>query len=87
VKLVAGVVPNDTDVAPVNPEPVTVNVVPPAVGPEDGLTAVIAGGEIQVNWSANVVVEAPPIEDTVMSALPDACGGETAVSCESDTTV
>jgi hypothetical protein len=49
VKLVAGVAPNDTDVAPVNPEPVTVTVVPPAAGPEDGLTAVTAGGETQVN--------------------------------------
>jgi hypothetical protein len=36
LKLAAVVVPKDTLVAPVNPDPVIVTEVPPAVGPEDG---------------------------------------------------
>jgi hypothetical protein len=41
-KLVAGVVPNMTDVAPVKPEPVIATGVPPAAKPEVGLTPMIA---------------------------------------------
>ena len=41
VKLVAGVPPKLTPVAPVNPVPVIVIVVPPVAGPETGDTAVI----------------------------------------------
>jgi hypothetical protein len=43
VKLVAAVVPKLTADAPVKPLPVTVTVVPPAVLPEAGVTAVTAG--------------------------------------------
>ena len=43
VKLVAGVPPNDTLVAPVKLVPVIVTVVPPAVGPEVGLIKETAG--------------------------------------------
>ena len=43
VKLVAAVVPKSTAVAPVNPEPVTVTVVPPAGRPATGLRAVTFG--------------------------------------------
>ena len=43
VKLVAFVVPNLTAVAPVKLVPVMVTEVPPASGPEDGLTAVTVG--------------------------------------------
>ena len=39
VKDVAFVAPNFTDVAPVNPVPLIVTVVPPAVAPIAGLTA------------------------------------------------
>ena len=44
MKLVAGVSPKSTSVAPVNPVPVIVTVVPPAAGPLVGLTFVTAGG-------------------------------------------
>ena len=43
VNVVAAVVPNFTAVAPVKLVPVMVTVVPPAVGPELGLTAVTVG--------------------------------------------
>jgi hypothetical protein len=46
VKLVAAVAPKVTAVAPVNPVPVTVTTVPPAVGP--------AVGEIEVTVGAAV---------------------------------
>src|ERR1700687_1307831 len=44
VKLVAAVVPKLTEVTPVNPDPLTVTVVPPAMDPEFGLTPVTDGG-------------------------------------------
>ncbi len=43
VTVVAGVVPKSTAVAPVKSVPVMVTVVPPAVGPALGLTAVTVG--------------------------------------------
>ena len=46
VKLDAAVPPNVTAVAPVKPVPAMVTVLPPAVGPEPGLTEVIVGGGI-----------------------------------------
>jgi hypothetical protein len=46
VKLLAAVDPNLTAVAPLNALPVIVTVVPPAVGPEEGLMLVTAGGGI-----------------------------------------
>jgi hypothetical protein len=39
----AAVLPNMTDVAPVNPEPETVTTVPPAAGPELGETPETTG--------------------------------------------
>ena len=45
VKLVAFVPPNLTAVAPVRFVPVIVTLVPPAAGPEDGLTVVTVGAE------------------------------------------
>ena len=44
VKLVAGVEPKSTAVAPVKFVPVMVTVVPPAAGPLVGLKAVTVGG-------------------------------------------
>ena len=44
VKLVAAVAPKVTAVAPVNPVPVIVTVVPPGVGPAVGEIDVTAGG-------------------------------------------
>jgi hypothetical protein len=43
VKLAAGVPPKLTVVASVNPDPLMVTVVPPAGGPDDGLTALTVG--------------------------------------------
>jgi hypothetical protein len=43
VKLVAGLAPKVTAVAPLKPVPVIVTVVPPAVGPNVGLRLVIVG--------------------------------------------
>jgi len=43
LKLVAASVPNATFVAPVNPVPVIVTVVPPVVGPDVGEIFVITG--------------------------------------------
>ena len=48
-KLVALTDPNLTDVAPVKPVPVIVTDVPPAVGPEFGLTLVTVGAATNVN--------------------------------------
>ena len=46
VKLLAGVCPNDTLLAPVKPVPVIVTVVPPVVYPLVGVMLVIVGGGI-----------------------------------------
>ncbi len=45
---VPATVPNSTAVASDRPVPVTVTVVPPAVGPEPGATAVTVGGPTYV---------------------------------------
>ena len=45
-KLVARFVPKYTAVAPVKPVPVIVTVVPPATGPDAGLTPLIVGGDV-----------------------------------------
>ena len=45
VKLVAPAAPNFRAVAPVRLAPVIVTVVPPPVGPDDGLTPVTVGAE------------------------------------------
>jgi hypothetical protein len=49
VKLDASVEPNFTAVAFVKPVPVIVTELPPAVGPDDGLTFVTVGAETNVN--------------------------------------
>ena len=41
VKFVAATAPKATRVAPLNPVPVMVTVVPPVVGPDAGVTAVV----------------------------------------------
>jgi hypothetical protein len=50
----AGVDPNATAEPLVKPVPVIVTLVPPAVGPLDGLTSVTVGAESYVYWSAGV---------------------------------
>ena len=49
VKLVAATPPNVTAVAPVKLVPVIVTLVPPATGPEPGLTPVTVGATAKVN--------------------------------------
>ena len=86
----AGVVPNVTAVAPVKSVPVTVTVVPPWTGPEEGFTALTVGGaggvELNVNWSAGaLIIEVPPAVVTVTSTAAGDSGGEVAEICVADT--
>ena len=48
VKLVAALPPKVTAVAPVKLVPVIVTKVPPAVGPDDGLSPMTVGGEFKL---------------------------------------
>lgn len=48
-KLVAGLVPKMTAVALLKPFPEIVTVIPPIVGPDEGLTLVTVGGGMKVN--------------------------------------
>src|SRR5437879_6142782 len=69
--------------------PVMVMAVPPAVGPEVGLTAstVGGGGATYVNWSlGSVALDCPPIV-TMTSARPAAWAGVVALICVALTTV
>ena len=60
MKLVAGVEPNETAVAPVRLVPVIVTAVPPAVGPADGETCVTVGaGGSTVAVPRTTAVEPP----------------------------
>src|SRR5208337_5497894 len=86
-KPVPAVDPNLTDVAPVNPVPVTVTVVPPANGPAAGVTPVTVGTGSYVNSSAGEVALVPPGVVTVTSTVPAEPAGETAVMLVADTTV
>ena len=72
VKLVAAVPPKLTAVAPVNPVPVMVTDVPPAVVPLFGLTLVTVGAPTKVNWSPAPVALVPPAVVTVVSTVPAA---------------
>src|SRR6478735_564937 len=79
VNVVAAVAPKSTAVAPVKPVPVIVTLVPPAVGPEFGLTLVTVGAATNVNWSFALVALVPPTVVAVMSTVPAACAGAVAV--------
>ena len=60
--------------------PVRVTLVPPAIGPATGLTAVTVGTSTYVNWSAGALIaEVPPMAVTVMSTVPAEPAGATAV--------
>src|SRR6202790_3412188 len=75
---VPAVVPNFTTVAPVKPVPVTVTLVPPAVGPVFGLTPVTVGtgGAVKVNWSDGALTsEVPPGVVTKTSTVAAASAG------------
>jgi hypothetical protein len=87
VKLVAGVVPNMTAVASARRRPAIATVVPPATGPEVGLTAVTAGAPSYVYWSGVVADDVPTGLVTSTSKTPAECPGLTAVIDVLETTV
>jgi hypothetical protein len=87
VKLAAGVRPNITAVAPVNPEPVTVTGVPPASGPVAGDIPVTAGTGEYTNLSEGEVTLVPPGVVTVISIVPAAWAGEVTFIRVSESTV
>src|SRR5438067_1949799 len=79
-KLVAGVPPKDTAVAPVKFAPVMITDVPPAGVPELGLTDVTVGVGVgtKVNWSLALTVELPVGVVTMTSIVPAASAGAVA---------
>jgi hypothetical protein len=77
VKVLAAVPPKLMAVAPVNPAPLIVTLVPPAVGPDAGLTLVTEGTYLKTSLEFVALVPPPGIV-TVTSAAPDP-GGEVAV--------
>src|SRR5271166_4739192 len=80
VKVVAGLAPKSTVVAPVKSVPVIVTTVPPWVVPELGLTLVTVGaGVTKVKWSAPELAEVPDGVVTVVSTVPAASAGVVAV--------
>ena len=61
LKPLAATLPNATLVAPVNPLPVIVTVVPPAVVPDDGeIDVVVGAGGLYVYTSAAAFALVPP---------------------------
>ena len=77
VKIVAATPPTFTLVAPLKLVPAIVIVVPPATGPEIGVTVVMVGSATYVN--AAVLVAVPPTVVTATSFTPAAPAGVTAV--------
>lgn len=77
VKIVAATPPTFTLVAPLKLVPAIVIVVPPAAGPEIGVTVVMVGSATYVN--AAVLVAVPPTVVTATSFTPAAPAGVTAV--------
>jgi hypothetical protein len=80
---VAGVAPNNTAVAPVNPVPANVTVVPPDADPETGLIAVRVGTGTYVNETPALV---PAAVVTVTGTVP-VPGGASATINESENTL
>jgi hypothetical protein len=85
VTLVAGTVPNLTVDAVVKPDPSIVTTLPPAAGPEVGLTLVTLG--TYVNWSFDDVAEVSPDVVTVISTTPTVPAGAVAVICVAESNV
>ena len=87
---VAGTPPKSTIVVPVKPVPEIVTAVPPAVGPELGLTPLTVGigggGALYVNVSAALVALVPPPVVAVTSTLPELPAGDVANTVESSCT-
>jgi hypothetical protein len=87
---VAGAVPKSTTVAPFNPVPLTVTLVPPVLGPEDGVTALTVGfkkGATKVYLSAAFLALVSPEAVTVTSVFPADSDGAVAMMVVLDTTV
>jgi len=89
VKLVAATAPKATRVAPLNPVPVMVTVVPPVVGPDAGVTAVVTatGASALNSLKAAPAMLVPPAVVTYTGCGPGSWAGVTAVTTVSDTTV
>jgi hypothetical protein len=87
VNVIAEVAPKFTAEAPVNPVPVIVTLVPPAAEPVFGLTFVTVGAATNVNWSAALVADVPPVVTTVTSTVPALSAGEVAEIDVSEFTV
>jgi hypothetical protein len=73
-RLVPGVTPNLTAVAPVNPVPVIVTAVPPATGPLAGEIRVTVGAGIYVNVSPATIALVPLGVVTLTSTVPVPAG-------------
>ena len=58
----------------------TVTQLPPASGPLFGLTPVMVGAAMNVNWSAALVALVPPAFVRVTSTVPAGPAGDTAVT-------
>src|SRR5712692_7147086 len=84
---VAAVPPTVTVAVASKPVPVIVIAVPPAAGPEVGLTALTVGGAMYANWSPGFTALdcAPTV--TTTSTVPAACAGVVALICVALTTV
>ena len=74
VYAVAAISPNLTAVISINPVPVIVTAVPPAVGPLAGVMRVIAGMSVYVNWPATTGVLVPSGLVTVTLTIPEPAG-------------
>ena len=78
VKLVAGVsLPNSTEVAPSNPRPVIVTIVPPVAGPPAGFTPLTVGAATYVK--SGVLPEVPPGVVTVTPTMAFPAGLSTVI--------
>jgi hypothetical protein len=89
VKLVAGVPPKLTPVTPVKLLPLIVIVAPPVVFVVPGETELTDGspfGTANVYRSPELRLELPIEVTTVISTVPDACAGVTAVICDDEFT-
>jgi hypothetical protein len=84
---VPGVEPNMTEVAALNPVPVTVTEVPPAGRPATGLTAKTVGTASKVKLSLTEVALVAQGVVTVTSTVAAASAGETAVTWVAEVTV
>jgi hypothetical protein len=84
---VAAVPPTVTVALASKPVPLIVMAVPPAAGPEVGLSALTVGGATYVNWSPGFVALGCPLTVTTTSKVPAACTGVVAVTWVALTTL